>query len=254
MRRFMLHRGAFLGNDDGVSQTHYDALGIPVDASFEVVRRAYRARMRQLHPDSSGVEDLDTHGIARLTSAWSVLRDPGRRRDYDDTLLTATATGSREPGPGRFVQPPPAPQAARSRREAWVLGVRAQIVHLSSRAGRSATQTLLLRNARAGRAEYDELVDELVQRIAMDTEARVRAARAAGAAPLDLGVGATLLGVRSVADQLRRSAAGHPTVIDVMEAELLDRMWDVLAHELPISLTSALGGNPGITRLLRAAG
>ena len=122
------------------------------------------------------------------------------------------------------------------------------------RAGKSATQTLLLRDNRATRAEYDELVDGLVARIAADTEARVRAARAAGAAPLDLGVAATLLGVRAAADELRRASSQHRTVIESMEADLLDRMWDVLAHELPITLTSALGGNPGVAKQLRSTG
>lgn len=135
-----------------------------------------------------------------------------------------------------------------------MFGVRAQIIHLTSRAGKSATQTLLLRPGRATRAEYDELVQDLVDRIAADTEARVRAARAAGAAPLDLGVAAALLGIRATADELRRSSTKHVTVVDSMEAELLDRMWDVLAHELTVSLTSALGGNPGISKMFRWAG
>ena len=236
----------------GVSGSHYDVVGVPVDASIDVVRRAYRAKMRSLHPDSTGAV-ADTQLIAQLSNAWRVLGDPHRRATYDAQLATETPLAAVDSAPGP-VSPPPAPQAARSRREAWAFGVRAQIVHLSSRAGKSATQTLLLKSARAARAEYDELVDDLVGRIASDTEARVRAARAAGAAPLDLGVGATLLGIRAVADQLRRSAADRSTVIDVMEAELLDRMWDVLAHELPVGLTSALGGNPGVSKLLRQAG
>ncbi len=130
-------------------------------------------------------------------------------------------------------------------------GVRAQISRLSAQAGKSATQTMLLRDSRGSRNDYERVVAALVDSISSDTEARVRAARAAGAAPLDLGAGATLLGIRAVADELRRNASRECTVEDVMAAELLDRMWDVLGHELPVSLTSALGGNPGIARHLQ---
>ncbi|NNE97289.1 MAG: J domain-containing protein [Acidimicrobiales bacterium] len=229
--------------------THYETLGVPMDAPLDVVRRAYRAHMRSLHPDSnrgSGAERLNlSRRLTQLSEAWRILSSADTRAEYDAGLVL-----SAEP----LLPPPPAPQTARSRREAWVFGVRSQIVHLASRAGKSATQTLLLRDTRATRAEYDELVEELVARIAADTEARVRAARAAGAAPLDLGVAATLLGIRAVADELRRASSQHRTVIESMEADLLDRMWDVLAHELPITLTGALGGNPGVAKLLRSAG
>lgn len=237
-----------LGHNRTVSGTYYDTLGVPADAPVGVVRRAYRARMRALHPDATGVGNPDTPRIAQLAEAWRVLGNPASRAEYDRELARYQSI------PVAPLVPPPPPQAARSRREAWVFGVRAQIIHLASRAGKSATQTLLLRSGRATRAEYEELVQDLVGRIAADTEARVRAARAAGASPLDLGVAATLLGIRAVADDLRRSATKRRTVIDSMEAELLDRMWDVLAHELPISLTSALGGNPEIAKIFRRAG
>ena len=38
-----------------------------------------------------------------------------------------------------------------------------------------------------------------------------------------------------------------------MAAELLDRMWDVLAHELPSQLTASLGGNPHVAQALGRA-
>jgi hypothetical protein len=200
-----------------------------------------------MHPDLTGETTADTRRISELAQAWRVLGNIQSRAEYDQTLSAGREQSSRS-------VPFPPPAASRSRREAWVFGVRSQIIHLSARAGKSATQTLLLRGGRATRAEYDELVEDLVGRISVDTEARVRAARAAGATPLDLGVAATLLGIRAVADELRRSATKRRTIIDSMEAELLDRMWDVLAHELPISLTSALGGNPGVAKIFRRAG
>jgi signal transduction histidine kinase len=131
-----------------------------------------------------------------------------------------------------------------------VAGVQAQMARLARQAGRSATQTLLIRNPRAPRDQYDRVVDELVHLLSADAESRIRAARAAGAAPLDLGVAATLVGVRTVADSVRRQASLRVTRELWMKAELLDRMWDVMAHELPAPLAVALGGNPRVAKAL----
>jgi hypothetical protein len=97
---------------------------------------------------------------------------------------------------------------------------------------------------------YDSLLSLIVDDLVVDTEARVRAARAAGAAPLDLGVAATLIGVRTMADRIRRQASLGVSTELLMTAELLDRMWDVLAHELPTVLEVALGSNPNVARTL----
>ena len=54
-----------------------------------------------------------------------------------------------------------------------------------------------------------------------------------------------------MADSIRRQASLNVTRELLMQAELLDRMWDVLAHELPTPLTISLGGNPGVTKAVR---
>ena len=225
----------------------YDVLGVPPDCDEAELRAAYRTRAREVHPDT-GMRP--THGtspdraMAELNAAWTELSDPAARARYDQTLAELAAT------PEPVAVPQPSPQSNWSRRQAWVAGVQAQIIRLAGLAGRSATQTLLLRSARATRAEYEAIVTDVVAGLAIDTESRVRAARAAGAAPLDLGVAATLIGVRALADQLRRNPS-HPN--SVLQADLLDRMWDILAHELPAPLELALGGNPHVARILHAA-
>ena len=128
------------------------------------------------------------------------------------------------------------------------------MARLARQAGRSATQTLLIRIPRAPRADYEVVVDRLVVALSADPESRARAARAAGVAPLDLAVGATLVGVRSVADSLRRGAQSGLDDETMMAAELLDRMWDVLAPELPVQLTASLGGNPQVAQALTRQG
>ncbi len=222
--------------------TLYDLLGVSPTCTFEELRAAYRSKARENHPDTSSRPDA-ARFMAAVNEAWRILSDPDRRKDYDASM-----------GVSVVVTVPPPPQARRSRRHAWVAGVQAQIVRLSRLAGRSAVQTLLLRGPRAPRPVYDAIVDGIVGGLAQDTEARVRAARAAGAAPLDLGVAATLVGIRTMGDRLRREASLGITDELVMTAELLDRMWDVLAHELPHALNDALGGNPQLARSLLTGG
>lgn len=46
-------------------------LGVSPDASIDEIRLAYRHRMRALHPDRGGADDVVAHGeIAAVTEAW----------------------------------------------------------------------------------------------------------------------------------------------------------------------------------------
>lgn len=231
---------------------HYELLGVSPDCSADELRAAYRRLARERHPDLTGARSGNS-AMAEINEAWRVLSDAARRRDYDATVVRRDSTNASRhagaPGTGP-VGAQPAPQTGLSRRRAWAAGVQGQIAKLSRLAGRSATQALLIRQPRAPRQEYERLVAILVHGLCEDTESRVRAARAAGAAPLDLAVGATLIGIRTLADRLRRDGPLALTNDVIMSAELLDRMWDVLAHELPVQLTAALGGNPHVARVL----
>ena len=223
--------------------TLYDVLGVAIGCEPDALRAAYRAKARQLHPDVVGAGNESA--MVAINDAWRVLSDPSRRAEYDESI----AAVDHAPPPVRQPPTPQPPPAARgTRRQAWVAGVQMQVVRLSRLAGRSAVQTLLLKGPRAERAVYDEIVEQIVGGLARETEARVRAARAAGAAPLDLGVASTLVGIRALADAVRRQASLGVSQELLMTAELLDRMWDVIAHELPLPLTDALGGNPAVTR------
>ncbi len=231
----------------GRSPTYYEILGVAPDCSFTDLRRAYRRLAWQRHPDVAS--EVVPQAMARINEAWRVLSDTKRREEYDRLVAPRSTPGGDvfTPSPRR---PSPSGSGA-SRRHAWVAGVQAQMARLARQAGRSATQTLLIRNPRGPRTDYEAVVDGLVFLLTADAESRVRAARAAGTAPLDLGVAATLVGIRSVADSVRRQASLSVTRELLMQAELLDRMWDVLAHELPTPLTIALGGNPGVAKAVR---
>lgn len=231
----------------GRPPTYYEILGVAPDCSFTELRKAYRRLAWERHPDVAA--DAVPLAMARVNEAWRVLSDSKRREEYDRTVIWRPT-----PSGDVFVRPqrrPSAPGSGPRRREAWVSGMQAQMARLARQAGRSATQTLLIRNPRGPRSDYELVVDDLVYLLSADAESRVRAARAAGTAPLDLGVAATLVGIRSVADSIRRQASLAVTRELLMQAELLDRMWDVLAHELPTPLTIALGGNPGVAKAVR---
>lgn len=57
----------------------YETLGVDRSASEEEIKRAYRRRARELHPDAGG----DEAEFKELTRAYEVLSDPTKRRRYD---------------------------------------------------------------------------------------------------------------------------------------------------------------------------
>ena len=57
----------------------YDRLQVSPRAESDVIRAAYRALAKRLHPDSGG----DPGRMVDLNEAWSVLSDPIQRAVYD---------------------------------------------------------------------------------------------------------------------------------------------------------------------------
>ncbi len=70
--------------------TYYDVLGIKSTASPDEINRAYRHRISQVHPDVSTVYDAQDKA-KRLNEAYSVLRDPAKRAEYDRSQVTTQA-------------------------------------------------------------------------------------------------------------------------------------------------------------------
>ncbi len=88
-----------------MARSYYEVLGVSPLASPDAIRRAYRQRAREVHPDRSstsgpGQDDVDGTGRAmqELNEAWRVLRDPARRAVYDQSLV-APVTLPRRSGP-----------------------------------------------------------------------------------------------------------------------------------------------------------
>ena len=63
---------------------HYETLGVSRDASTEEIRRAYRKLARTHHPDVNPDPEA-AEQFKRISHAYEVLSDEGRRRAYDTT-------------------------------------------------------------------------------------------------------------------------------------------------------------------------
>lgn len=62
--------------------SHYDTLGVPSDANQDDIKRAFRKKSSQHHPDRPGGS---TEAMAKVNEAYAVLSDPQRRLGYDQT-------------------------------------------------------------------------------------------------------------------------------------------------------------------------
>src|SRR5919109_1865835 len=61
---------------------YYEVLGVSREASEPEIKRAFRARARELHPDVSQAPDADGR-FREVAEAYEVLSDPERRATYD---------------------------------------------------------------------------------------------------------------------------------------------------------------------------
>ena len=84
---------------------YYAILGVPADAPDVEIRRAFRARAKELHPDSKPASERDQahREFNFLSEAYDTLKDAERRAAYDEELrhsrqLTRVETKGKPPG------------------------------------------------------------------------------------------------------------------------------------------------------------
>ena len=54
----------------GTERTHYQILGVSAEASIDEIRRAYRARIRAVHPDVNVNSIDESQRITEINLAW----------------------------------------------------------------------------------------------------------------------------------------------------------------------------------------
>ena len=217
----------------------YEHLGVPIGSTQESLQRAYRRLALVHHPDR---QSGDSVLMRQINDAWFVLSDPVRRAEYDRVLKNAS---SPQPTDSGF-----SPPQKLNRKAAWFAGIRLQTLRLGDEAATSATHALSNRH-QVPRTAYEELVPPIIRVLGQNIELRVQLSRKAGAAPLDLGLASALIGLNVYCVPfLRRSLEDGVRHEDVLRAQLIDRMWDNLAHGINRDVEIKLGGNPRALRSL----
>jgi DnaJ-class molecular chaperone len=86
---------------------HYAALGLKSDATLGDIKRAFRQKASQFHPDRNTAEDAPAR-FREVQEAYDVLSDDDKRKAYDDNrrrnLLDDPAETAREIWQGYFQQ------------------------------------------------------------------------------------------------------------------------------------------------------
>ena len=62
---------------------YYELLGVPRTASGEEIKRAYRRKARELHPDANPDDTATAERFKEVARAYQVLSDPDQRARYD---------------------------------------------------------------------------------------------------------------------------------------------------------------------------
>ena len=88
--------------DSPISANAYEVLGVAATASHDDLRRAYRRRLRQTHPDTGGI----AREFTAVQLAWEKVGTPAARALYDSGRSTPSVTFEAQPArPRRDTRP-----------------------------------------------------------------------------------------------------------------------------------------------------
>jgi hypothetical protein len=116
---------------------HYDVLGVEPTADLDTIRRAWRIKVRLLHPDKHQGSPHDVQAEAasetlRATVAWETLRDPEKRSAYDRVVHAGTNGSQRRSRPTQTRAPGPASDADSDMRVTCMLCSNSQRIAMSA--------------------------------------------------------------------------------------------------------------------------
>jgi DnaJ-class molecular chaperone len=99
----------------------YFRLGVPDDSPSAVIKKAFRVRIREVHPDLHGPKG--TAATQRLTEAADVLLDSTKRTAYDGSrkrhFSGVAASAGRKQAPRTSASRPPQSKAAPRASSGW---------------------------------------------------------------------------------------------------------------------------------------
>lgn len=83
-----------------IEEDYYAVIGVARDADQATIKKAYKKRARQYHPDLNPDDETAAKRFAALAEAYEVLSNPETRGSYDRSARVDTG--------GSTVAPPPA--------------------------------------------------------------------------------------------------------------------------------------------------
>lgn len=84
------------------TRDYYEVLGVERTASAEDIKRAFRRKAREFHPDVNKADDAEER-FKEVNAAYDVLSDPGKRDQYDRFGSVGRGAGGPAGGGGGYV-------------------------------------------------------------------------------------------------------------------------------------------------------
>lgn len=183
------------------SWSHYELLGVPLEAEETTIASAYRKLARKWHPDHNPDLPEAVAVFHRIFAAYETLMDAPKRQQYDRTVREALRKQQREQESRETLQRQAA--EARKRNDLRTVAIKEMKLKLYQREEehrqREADLAQQQRRTAHHESELKRMREEneaLVQRMTAQEHKRVAAAREAAAAERDAGSIQTTIRVR----------------------------------------------------------